>query len=159
MFATKSGEKTCFGWSFGEGECLKIRQSYTPFTTFPLFLLLFLLFFFPSPPPSASGGEKLPGQAIFHHLRLVQFGMSTHVYTLFIENRNRALRAAPHTQYLSDHLRRHRESVAFLIVSAPRFGPLQRHPGRLQSPHCKHVHREEKRASLELAKHVEESRR
>ena len=38
----------------------KYWQGYTPFTTFPLFLLLFLLFFFPSPPPSATGGEKLP---------------------------------------------------------------------------------------------------
>ena len=65
----------------GKATYLESRK-YTPFTTFPLFLLLFLLFFFPSPPPSASGGEKLPGQAIFHHLRLVQFGMSTHVYTL-----------------------------------------------------------------------------
>ena len=38
----------------------KYRQGYTPFTTFPLFLLLFSLFFSLSSPPSSTVGEKLP---------------------------------------------------------------------------------------------------
>ena len=60
IFATKPGEKTCFGWGFGEESGSKSGKGYTPFTTFPLFLLLFSLFFSPSPPPSSTVGEKLP---------------------------------------------------------------------------------------------------
>ena len=36
------------------------QKDYTPFTTFPLFLLLFSLFFSLSSPPSSTVGEKLP---------------------------------------------------------------------------------------------------
>jgi len=70
----------------------KYWQGYTPFTTFPLFLLLFLLFFFPSPPPSASGGEKLPGQALLRIFRKRPLGWFIAPITDVKTGKNRSMR-------------------------------------------------------------------